>query len=58
MEILDQAFEAAHTFQPMSQAQVSALLARTRTAAAKDQYERYKTTPQNDGTAMNPAWLG
>jgi hypothetical protein len=33
-------------------------LARTRAAAAKGQYERYKTTPQNDSTAMNPAWLG
>ncbi len=58
MEILDQAFEAVRTFAPMNSAQVSALLARTRTAAAKGQYERYKTTPQNDTTAMNPAWLG
>lgn len=58
MEILDQAFEAVRTFQPMNSAQVSALLARTRTAAAQGQYERYKTTPQNDSTAMNPAWLG
>jgi predicted aldo/keto reductase-like oxidoreductase len=58
MEILDQAFEAVRTFQPMNQAQVSSLLARTRTAAAEGKYERYKTTPQNDSTAMNPAWLG
>jgi predicted aldo/keto reductase-like oxidoreductase len=58
MKILDQAFEAVRTFQPMSQSQVSELLARTRAAAAKGQYERYKTTPQNDSTAMNPAWLG
>jgi predicted aldo/keto reductase-like oxidoreductase len=58
MEILDQAFEAVRTFKPMDAAQVSALLARTRTAAAKGDYERYKTTPQNDSTAMNPAWLG
>jgi predicted aldo/keto reductase-like oxidoreductase len=58
MEILDQAFEAVRTFQPMNDQQVAALLARTRTAAAKGQYERYKTTTQNDSTAMNPAWLG
>jgi predicted aldo/keto reductase-like oxidoreductase len=58
LEILDQAFEAARTFGPMNTAQVSALLARTHTAAAKGDYERYKTTPQNDSTAMNPAWLG
>ena len=58
MEILDQAFEAVRTFQPMSQAQVTALLDRTREAAAKGLYEHYKTTNQNDTTAMNPAWLG
>ena len=58
MDILDQAFEAVRTFKPMDQAQVSALLARTVAAAAKGEYERYKTTPQNDSTAMNPAWLG
>ncbi|MEH2108159.1 aldo/keto reductase [Nostoc sp.] len=58
MKILDQAFEAVRTFKPMDQARVTALLARTREAAAKGQYERYKTTTQNDGTAMNPAWLG
>ncbi len=58
MRILDQAFEAVRTFKPMDQAQVTALLARTREASAKGQYERYKTTNQNDGTAMNPAWLG
>ncbi|MEH2064139.1 MAG: aldo/keto reductase [Nostoc sp.] len=58
MGILDQAFEAVRTFKPMDQAQVTALLARTRDAAAKGQYERYKTTTQNDSTAMNPAYLG
>ncbi|AVH64151.1 aldo/keto reductase [Nostoc sp. 'Peltigera membranacea cyanobiont' N6] len=58
MEILDQAFEAVRTFKPMDQARVTALLARTREAAAKGQYERYKTTNQNDSTATNPAYLG
>ena len=58
MRILDQAFEAVRTFKPMDQARVTALLARTREAAAKGQYERYKTTTQNDSTAMNPAYLG
>ncbi len=58
MRILDQAFEAARTFQPMTPAQVTALLDRTRQAALKGQFEHYKTTPQNDSTAQNPAWLG
>lgn len=58
MEILDQAFEAARTFKPMDQAQVTAMLNRTREAAMKGQYELYKTSSQFDSTAMNPAWLG
>lgn len=58
MQILDQAFEAARTFKPMSQEQVQALLKRTRQAAAKGQYELFKTTSQFDSTAKNPEWLG
>ena len=58
MQLLDQAFEAVRTFEPMTQAQLAALLARTREAAAKGNYELYKTTSQFDSTANNPAWLG
>ncbi|NMG19557.1 aldo/keto reductase [Brasilonema bromeliae] len=58
MEILNQAFEAVRTFKPMSQEQVRALLARTRSVAAKGQYELFKTTNQFDSTAKNPEWLG
>jgi aryl-alcohol dehydrogenase-like predicted oxidoreductase len=58
MEILDQAFEAARTFQPMSGAQVEALLARTAAAASRGELELFKTTSVYDGTAANPAWLG
>ncbi len=58
MAILDQAFEAARTFKPMSQTQVAALLNRTAQAAAKGEYEKFKTTNQFDSTAKNPEWLG
>ena len=58
MQLLDQAFEAVRTFEPMTQSQLAALLARTREAAAKGNYELYKTTSQFDSTANNPAWLG
>ncbi|MBD1939614.1 aldo/keto reductase [Microcoleus sp. FACHB-68] len=58
MEILEQAFEAVRTFEPMSQEQVSALLAKTREAALKGEYELYKTSNRFDGTAKNPEWLG
>ena len=56
-KILDQAFEAVSTFKPLSQAQVTTLLDRTRTAAAKGEYELYKTSNRFDSTAQNPAWL-
>ncbi len=58
MPILDQAFEAVKTFEPMSEEQVNALLDRTRQAAANGQYELFKTTSKFDGTAENPQWLG
>src|SRR6202166_850320 len=57
MAILDQAIEAARTFQPMSPAEVSALLAKTKDAAMTGQFEPFKTTPQFDGTAQNPQWM-
>lgn len=58
MKILDQAIEAVRTFKPMSQAQVQALLNKTRLAAAKGEYELFKTTDRFDSTAKNPEWLG
>ena len=58
LKILDQAFEAARTFQPLSHTQAADLLARTKSAAAEGAYELFKTTPQFDSTAKNPQWLG
>lgn len=56
--VLDQAFEAARTFRPMSEAEVATLLERTREAAEVGRFELYKTTNHFDGTAHNPKWLG
>ena len=58
MQILDQAFEAAKTFQPMNHSQVAALLNRTKIAAAEGKYELFKTTIHFDSTAQHPEWLG
>jgi len=55
---LDQAFEAARTFKPLSNAEVSALLAKTKEAALSGKYETFKTTTMQDGTARNPQWMG
>jgi aryl-alcohol dehydrogenase-like predicted oxidoreductase len=58
MEILDQACEAARTFRPWSDTELSALLSRTAKAAARGDFEPFKTSSIFDGTAQNPAWLG
>ena len=58
MDILQQALDAARSFKPMTQEQISALLAKTSVAAVKGEFELYKTTHHFDGTIRNPQWLG
>ena len=57
MERLDQAFEAARTFRPMSGTEVAALLAKTKAAALTGKFEPFKTNTMFDGTANNPQWM-
>jgi aryl-alcohol dehydrogenase-like predicted oxidoreductase len=58
IKILDQAVAAARTFEPMTDAQVQALLATTKTAASRGEYELFKTSSLFDATTANPEWLG
>jgi predicted aldo/keto reductase-like oxidoreductase len=58
VELVGQAVRAAKSFKPMNETQVAALLAKTRDAAQKGEFEGYKTTTTFDGTAHNPQWLG
>ena len=58
MENLEQALTAARTFKPLTGEQVSTLLAKTAKAAARGEYELFKTTSIYDGTASHPEWLG
>lgn len=58
MERLDQALRVATGFEPMTPAQVEALLARTAAPGEDGEDERYKTTDSYDATAHNPSWLG
>jgi predicted aldo/keto reductase-like oxidoreductase len=58
MPILQQAVDAARSFQPMSKEDVARLLAKTAPAAGKGEFERYKISNDFDGTAHNPQWLG
>jgi aryl-alcohol dehydrogenase-like predicted oxidoreductase len=58
LERLDQALKAAREFKPLSEKDVSALLAKTEKAAKDGAFEKYKTSHQFDGTFHHPEWLG
>jgi len=58
MPILDQALEAVRTFRPLSDAEVEALLAKTREPASRGEFEPFKTSSIFDATATHPEWLG
>lgn len=58
VKILDQALKVVRGFQPLSESQIAALLARTSSIAEKGKWERYKTDTIFDGTSHNPQWLG
>ncbi len=58
MKILDQAFEAARTFKPLTETELAAIVDKTAQAAVHGQFEPFKTTQIFDGTAQHPQWLG
>jgi aryl-alcohol dehydrogenase-like predicted oxidoreductase len=58
MEILEQALDAVRSFQPLSAAQVKAILAKTKAPAADGEFEPFKTSSIFDSTATHPDWLG
>lgn len=57
-EYIEQAVEAATTYQDMTDAEVEGLLARSAGPAARGRFEPFKTTSSFDGTAIHPDWLG
>jgi predicted aldo/keto reductase-like oxidoreductase len=57
-ELVDQALYAVHTFRPLSVPQREALLAKTRAAASRGEFEPFKTSSIFDSTAKHPDWLG
>jgi len=56
--ILDQAIEAAKTYDKVSKEQMAAILARTKPYAMEGKWELFKTSALFDGTAQHPEWLG
>ena len=58
IQILQQALDAARSFQPLSKEQVATILEKTSKAAQGGEFELYKTSHHFDGTYQNPQWLG
>jgi predicted aldo/keto reductase-like oxidoreductase len=58
LDVLDQALDAVRTFRTMSVPQREALLSKTRAAAARGEFEPFKTSSIFDSTAKHPDWLG
>jgi aryl-alcohol dehydrogenase-like predicted oxidoreductase len=58
IERLDQAFQAAETFHPLSNEQVTQILAKTKPFADAGKCEPFKITSTYDSTALHPEWLG
>jgi uncharacterized protein len=56
--LLDQAFAAVKSFQPMNEAAVASLIGKTEQAAMNGKFELFKTTSHFDSTARHPDWLG
>lgn len=57
MEILEQALKVAKNFKPLTQTEMTALLAKTKDAAMTGKFEKFKTEAHFDATAKNPKWL-
>jgi hypothetical protein len=58
LDRLEQAFAAVKSFKPLTDAQMTSLLARTKDAATTGKFELFKTGTMFDGTAHNPQWMG
>ncbi|MDQ2773314.1 MAG: aldo/keto reductase [Acidobacteriota bacterium] len=57
-ELLDQAIQAATTYQDVTQQEIASILARTRDASQKGEWELFKTSAHFDSTAVHVEWLG
>ena len=55
---MDQAFNVAKNFKPMTDAEMVEVLTKTQKAAAEGKYELFKTTAFFDTTAKHPDFLG
>lgn len=56
-KVLAQNLRIAREFEPLSEGELSSLLARTAPAAGQGKFEEFKTNDKFDGTGRNPHWL-
>jgi predicted aldo/keto reductase-like oxidoreductase len=57
LERVDQAIEVARTFKPLSEEEVTRIVAKTKDAAMTGEFELFKTNTRFDGTALHPQWM-
>jgi aryl-alcohol dehydrogenase-like predicted oxidoreductase len=57
VERVEQALRVARGFEPLSEEEIAALLAKTAPAGGGGVNERYKTTDRYDATSHNPEWI-
>lgn len=57
-KILQQAFDVAKDFKPMTEQETAALLNKTKKVAETGKFELFKTSAHFDSTAHHPEWLG
>jgi aryl-alcohol dehydrogenase-like predicted oxidoreductase len=57
LELLQKNLKLAREFEPLTDGERSALLARTEPKSRTGEFEPFKTTGKYDGTARNPHWL-
>jgi aryl-alcohol dehydrogenase-like predicted oxidoreductase len=58
LKVLDQALEAVRTFQDVKKKDIDSILAKTKDAAKRGEFEPFKTSSIFDGTAENLKWIG
>ncbi len=58
LDILKQGLAVARAFRPLTEPELTAMLAKTEVAASQGEFEKYKTTDHFDSTKSHPEYLG
>jgi hypothetical protein len=58
LPVLEQVFDAARSFRPLTEQEVRAILIKTANLESWSEHEAYKSATIHDRTARSPEWLG